>query len=198
MLYQVFKHRSIPMFVERDYDTEDKNDLIKLEEAFEKIKAAIEKNNFKTTTDYDKIVSIHYSILIFVENYINLLQKFIEKENYKKEEYLKKLEDLLKCFYTNFDLNNEDEYIFFKGLQTIFYESNKLDEGIDYFTKRLNNCHENVKLDVYMYLFDLIMCRYDDIHRLDEFIEAEKDKELKEILVKEKLTLLNIKNGYEE
>ena len=187
LLYKGLKEYDIPENIKRDYLAEDKNALAYFSEAFEKINEVVSENNFKTLDEYDKVVSIHFKLIEYIINYGNKLRHFIDKNiNNKREEYLKKLEEVIKFAYNNFELTKEEELVTTEFLRTIFYYSNKLEEGIKYFENKLDYYDIKFKHYIYLVLFDLIMCKYDDINKLDEYIKKEEDEYLKIILEDER------------
>ncbi len=184
LLYKVLKNKNIPLFIKRDLYREMMISLNYLEEAFEKIKPVVSQNNFSTVHQYDEVVSIHFSLYVFFEEYSNILEKLIEdNSDLKKKIYLNKLEELLKFFYDNFDLNDEYEEIFINKWTTLFYYSNQLDEGINFMKNKLKHCIKELKIPVYRSLFDLTMCKYEDVSKIDDLIKREKDKTLKQELL---------------
>ena len=184
LLYKAIKKKNIPLFIERDKHKEMMINLNYLEEAFEKIKQVVAKNNFSTVNQYDEVASIHFSLYVFFEKYSDLLENLIEKDtDLKKIIYLDKLEELLKFFYDNFDLNDEYEEVFINKWTTLFYYTNQLDKGINYMKDKLKNCIKELKIPVYRSLFDLTLCKYDDMSKIDALIKKEKDKTLKKELL---------------
>ena len=196
ILYKIFKNKQIPRYIKRDYKLEDKINLDYYKQAYEKIKELLEKEKFATIEEYDKKVSIHYSLYRYFEEYSQLLVKMLRENLYYEKSYtLPRLRELLDLFYNNFDLNNEDEIYFLTKKHDLYYFDDRLDEGIEFFKDKLNNCHDSFKYDVYNMLFDLYMCKYDDITFIQDYIDKEEDEELRISLEELKLEFMNINSN---
>ena len=192
LLYKVLKQKRIPLYIKRDYSTEDKINLQYCEMAFEKIKNIVKKEKFNTLEDYDNKVSIHYSIYQFYQKYSDLLIGLLKKPLCsKKNQYLDNLKELSDFFYSNFDLMNNNEILFLNTKHAQYSLENKLDEGIQFFEEKLEKCLPSLKYDIYYYLFDLYMCKYDDISKIEKLIDKEKDENLTEELAELKLEFMD-------
>ena len=184
LLYNVLKHKAIPMFINRDYLKENRINIDYLKEAFDKIKVVVKNNSFKTINDYDEKVSIHYSLYQFFERYSKLLMEMINKHIPKEKEYLVFLEELVDFFYDSFDLNDSNETLFLNVKDFLFNAKGKIDEGIEYFKEKLKTCDYSVKFDVYQMLIELYEEKDYDLacEKLEEYIDKETDNDLKEYL----------------
>ena len=192
LIYKVLKRKRIPLYINRDYDAENRIDLEYCNEVLEKIKNILKEENFNTVDDYDEKVSIHYSLYEFFQRYSKILISLIEKSfGSTKDEYLNNLKELIDFFYSNFDLNNDSEVIFLETKYSLYDLENNLDEGIKYFEDKLEKCIPSIKYDVYDHLFDLYMRKYEDISEIEELIEKEKDSNLQKELEKLKLEYLD-------
>lgn len=192
LLYKVLKHKLIPLYIERDYNAENKINLKYYREAFEKIKDVVKKENFNTIDEYDDKVSIHYSLYHYFHKYSKLLIELLNKPFCSnRNEYLSNLEELSDFFYDNFDLNDNNEVLFLNTKIALYNIKDELDEGIKFFEDKLEKCIPSLKYDIYNYLFDLYMCKYDDISKIEELIEKETDKDLKKDLEELKLEFID-------
>ncbi len=199
LIYKALKHKTIPLFIKRDYNTENKINLTFLDEAFEKIKELVQRDNFNNIDDYDKVVSIHYSLYLFFDQYSNLLETLIKDDlSIHKDTYVRKLRELITFFYQHFDLNNSYENVFLNEIKSLYFYEKRFDEGIEYFKNRINNCLEENKYAVYDNLFDLILCKNNDFKEIDKLINKEKDLVLKKKLKDLKKDLLELNEEYEE
>ena len=190
ILYKALKKINIPYFIERDMNKENKINLEYLEEAYSIIKKVINKNRFKTIEEYDKEVAVHFSLYEFYNKYTKILLDFI-KDNYnKKKEYLEKLEEVTEFFNNSFNIeNNDNEVIFIDRKTNIFLIKENYNEGIEYFKERLKKCSDNTKYDIYESLFYLYSY-VDDIKSIEDLIDKETDKNLKESLEELKLDII--------
>lgn len=192
LIYKVLKHKQIPIYIKRDYNSENKINLECYKEAFKKIKCVVGKEKFNTIDEYDNKVSIHYSLYQFFEKYSELLIELLnESFCSNKSQYISNLKELSDFFYSNFDLNNNNEIIFLNIKYSLYNLENKLDDGINFFENKLKKCLPSLKYNIYNYLFDLYMCKYDDISKIEKLIEQEKDKNLQRALEELKLEFLN-------
>lgn len=185
LLYKVLKFRRLPKFVERDYETENRIDFNYLNDAFEKIKKIEEKEKFKTITEYDKKVSIHYGLCHFFAKYSDILINLAKKSPIKKEIYMNDLEKLIDFFYENFDLKIVEENIFIDRKVKLYKFKKKEEECIKFLEDILDTCVESVRYDVYENLVAMYMDVYDydeGMNKIDMLIENEKEEELKEYL----------------
>ena len=198
LLYKALKHKAIPLFIKRNYNTENKINLAFLDDAFEKIKEVVEHENFSNIDVYDKVVSIHYGLYLFFDQYSDLLETLIKNDiGNHKDTYVRKLKELITFFYQHFDLNNSHESIFLNGIKSLYFYEKRFDEGIEYFKSRINNCLEENKYDVYENLFDLILCKNNDFKEIDKLINKEKDLVLKKELKDLKKDLIEFNATYD-
>lgn len=86
LLHKAFIFKSIPVWIKRDYETENLQNLEALDLAFQKIKEVIQEENIKSALEYNQKVSIHYDIEDFIDRYGELLT---ETHHFKEAEELK-------------------------------------------------------------------------------------------------------------
>lgn len=86
LIYLALKHRPIPMWEQAPErtKTEDNRKKIYLLEAFSKFKEKCQKENIKSTEEYDKKYSIHYMCYEWLIEFMTLLDDCGEKEKYKE------------------------------------------------------------------------------------------------------------------
>lgn len=189
------KKKNIPMFIKRNITKENEINYSYLEEAYSLIKKVIEKEQFKTIEEYDEFVSIHFSLYIFFKNYTALM---IEKIRNGKEEYIKNLEEVINYFYTTFTIDESWEFVFLDRIDDYYQITKKYKEGITFFESKLSN--QYAKYHVYQYLFNLysIVYDYDDyLKKMDDMINKEPDKELREELIGLKLNYMDDEEEYD-
>lgn len=195
LLYKAMKKKNIPMFIKRNITKENEINYSYLEEAYSLIKKVIEKEQFKTIEEYDELVSIHFSLYIFFKNYTALM---IEKIRNGKEEYIKNLEEVINYFYTTFTIDESWEFVFLDRIDDYYQITKKYKEGITFFESKLSN--QYAKYHVYQYLFNLysIVYDYDDyLKKMDDMINKEPDKELREELIGLKLNYMDDEEEYD-
>lgn len=181
LLYKALKRKSIPLNIKRDLNKELRIDYEYLKEAWRLIKNLISNNNFKSISEYDETVSIHYSLLVFLEKYSECLFKLAQS---KDDRYIKEFEELIKFFYEKFEITKEDAHSFMNVLADYFHFTKKYNEGIKHFESLIGDsryCQECL----YMYLFSMYNNIYDEEEfnkKVDKIINEEKDKEFKKIL----------------
>ena len=189
LLYKAIKFKSIPVFVKRDRVKEKTLDYNYLNKAYELIKEVVSKNNFKTIDEYDKKVSIHYSLYRFFNRYSGLIIERIGID----ELYLEKLEELINYFYDNFEIKDESELVFLDRKSALYKLADKYEEGIKFFEEKLKTSKYN-RQDIYDFLFYEYENYYDydeAISKMDTAIENEKDEELKNYLEEIKLDFID-------
>lgn len=194
LLYKALKCKAIPLFIKRDKKAEEIIEYNALNEAFLLIKEIINNNNIKTIDEYDKKVSIHFSLYEFFNKYSKLL---LDKVNEDKNKYLPKLEELVTIFYDNFDVQNNS--LFMDRKHALYILAKRQKEGIKYFEDILNISNDN-RYDIYSYLFDMYMSYYDYDEaktKIEAVISNEKDKKLVRELQELKLEFLDDEEDYE-
>ena len=180
LLYRGLKDISIPHSIKRDREKEALFEYKALDEAYSLIKEVIDKNNFKSIEEYDKVVSIHYSLIDFIDKYSILIINNVCNDNNTE-----KLEELLNYFNSKFGL--DDNIVFISKMNSLYSLKKNFDEGFKY----LENSLLRVKKDrdiLYEILFNSYIehFNYDDAKkRMDDAIKKETDnnlsKELKEL-----------------
>ena len=195
LLYKAMKKKNIPMFIKRNIEKEKEQNYIYLDKAYSLIKEVVEKERFKTINEYDENVSIHFSLYIFFTNYTGLI---IEKIKQGKKEYIKNLEEIIKYFYDTFEIDEEWEFVFLDRIDDYYQITKKYEEAIKFFESKLSNPY--AIFHVYQYLFNLysIVYDYDDyLKKMDDIIENEQNKELKEKLIDLKMNYTDDEEEYE-
>lgn len=180
LLYKVMKNKRVPIFIKRNLWKENEMYYSYLDEAYPLIKEIIEKEKFKTIEEYDKKVSIHYSLYSFFSNYTGLM---VEKIKHGKKQYIENLEEVIRYFYNTFEIDTEYEYIFLDKIDDYFIFTKQYEEAIKFFQGKLGN--NSNKMCNYDYLFHLysIMYDYDEcVKKMDDAINNETDEDLKEEL----------------
>ena len=184
LMYRAMKHKRIPIFIQRNYEKEEQINLKYLKEAFEKVKELLQTHSFHTIDEYDDAVSIHFSLYQFYDNYSSLLCKNINKHLANQDQRITELETLVDFFYNHFDLKNDNEILFLNTKKFLYMAKHQVDEGIKYFTERLQDCLPSIKFDIYEMLLELLdVMDYEFIiNKIEELIQQEKDKNLKTYL----------------
>ena len=184
LMYRAMKRKRIPIFIQRNYEKEEQINLKYLKEAFEKVKELLQTHSFHTIDEYDDAVSIHFSLYQFYDNYSSLLCKNINKHLANQDQRITELETLVDFFYNHFDLKNDNESLFLNTKEFLYMAKHQVDEGIKYFTERLQDCLPSIKFDIYEMLLELLdVMDYEFIiNKIEELIQQEKDKNLKTYL----------------
>ncbi len=86
-LYRVLKHKTVPMWVKRDYLEETKRNLKIIEEAIELIHKKCNDDKITTLEELNNKVLIHYDFFEIMKGYLDLLDKRmgIEYENVQEK-----------------------------------------------------------------------------------------------------------------
>ena len=81
-------------------------------------------------------------------------------------------------------LKNDNEILFLNTKKFLYMAKHQVDEGIKYFTERLQDCLPSIKFDIYEMLLELLdVMDYEFIiNKIEELIQQEKDKNLKTYL----------------
>lgn len=186
LMYNVFQHKAVPIFIKRDYLKEDEINLDYFNQIYEKLKGFLSKHHYKNINEYDKQNSIHYPLLKYFVNYSELLINKIEDESYFKDDlFIEKLENLIKLFYDNFDLNNANEIVFIDRQTFIYRNDCNFDEAIEYLEDKLNSADKKLKYDIYSYIIDAINSRDGNTKAFKKYIKAENaemQKKLNELI----------------
>ena len=185
LLYKALKRKNIPLFIERNIAKEKDIDFTYLDEAYPLIKGIVKNKKIKSIDEYDESVSIHFSLYSFFKYYTDLI---IEKIDKGRKDYIEKLEEVINYFYTTFELDEQWEFVFLEKINSYYLITKKYKEAIKFFESKLSNKY--AKYDVYDYLFNLysIAYEYDKyIKKMDDLIDNEPDKELKEELINMKI-----------
>ena len=90
-IYAVLKHKSVPMWVDRNYTEETRRNIENMNEALELIKQKCEKDNIKTVEEYNRKIGIHYTLSDVIRKYFNLMDR-------KVNIYAKFLVELFEIF----------------------------------------------------------------------------------------------------
>ena len=189
LLYNVLKVKNIPLFIKRDLLKEHKKEYPYLDKAYSLIKELVEKRKIKSIDEYDEKISIHFSLYTFYKYYTDLI---IEKINNDNKEYLENLKEVISYFYTTFQIDEKWEYLYLDRINVYYLITKKYKEAIEFFESKLNN--EYAKYDVYNYLFNLysMVYEYDDgLKKMNEMIDNETDKDLKNALMEIKMEYLD-------
>ncbi len=188
VMYKALMPRIIPLYVDRDILTETIIDCRTLKEAFKKIKDIIAKENIKTLKEYDEKVSIHFSIYEYIVKYGNNLMELIDSHCKDSEECVNDLTELVTYFEDYIEDNDSCKGTIYIYKNYLFLHNGQIDEAIEYFEEKLKAAID-IKYDIYDYLFWLYMQKYNDISKIDELINREKDMILR-------TRLQELKNDY--
>lgn len=72
-LYQVLKHKAIPLWVDRNHVEEKRRNTKNMEEALELIKEKCKKENINTRQEFNEKISIHYNLEQILSGYLKIL-----------------------------------------------------------------------------------------------------------------------------
>ena len=72
-LYQVLKHKAIPLWVDRNYVEEKRRNTKNMEEALELIKEKCKKENINTRQEFNEKIAIHYNLEQIISGYLKIL-----------------------------------------------------------------------------------------------------------------------------
>lgn len=189
LIYKAVKPKEIPIFITRDLNKENDMDYNYLDKAYPKIKEVIAKYNMKTIEEYDLKVSIHFSLYLFFTKYTSLM---INKIRRGRKDILSNLKEIIEYFYQTFQIDKEWENIFFDPIKEYCEFTKQYDEAINYFESKRENPYNTY--DAYENLFYFYNLKYDYeeyIKIMDEKIEKEKSKELKDFLEELKLDYID-------
>ena len=95
-LYQVLKHKAIPMWVDRNYTEEARRNTKNMNEALELIKAKCQKEKINTMQEFDKKIAIHYNFNDIMYKYLNEIDK--NKNSYFEDKQCKKIDFLTQIW----------------------------------------------------------------------------------------------------
>jgi len=91
LVYLALHRRPIPMWVDRDYEKEEKTKVAYLKKALDRFIQKIEKENISSFEDYDRQYKIHYRSQEWVESLRGLI---IENQS-EEEATIKKVDEIL-------------------------------------------------------------------------------------------------------
>lgn len=74
-IYQVLKHKSIPLWVERNYKEEARRNTKNMNEALELIKIKCQKEKIDTIQGFDEKIAIHYTFNEIINKYFDIIDK---------------------------------------------------------------------------------------------------------------------------
>ena len=72
-LYQVLKHKAIPLWVDRNYVEEKRRNTKNMETALELIKEKCKKENINTRQEFNEKIAIHYNLEQIISGYLKIL-----------------------------------------------------------------------------------------------------------------------------
>lgn len=145
-LYQVLKHKVIPLWVERNYTEEARRNTENMNKAIELIKEKCKKENINTVQEFDKKIAIHYTLNEIITKYFDVIDsnkngQFKNLQNQKVEFLLEiaqiiNLDTQAKVFYMKKILDEylEDSYYVADAKKVI----NKFKEKFPDIKKNLN------------------------------------------------------------
>lgn len=91
-LYQVLKHKAIPLWVDRNYREEARRNTKNMKEALELIKEKCQKENINTIQEFDRKIAIHYTLNEIVNKYFDIIDtnrnEIFEKQQEQKVDFL--------------------------------------------------------------------------------------------------------------
>jgi len=106
-MYAALKHKTIPMWVQRNRKVENQRNIGSLDGAFELFMNKCEKENIKTFEEYDEKFSIHYTAEEFIESFIKELNESEYDEDQEKKAEI--IDIILSKF--QFDDSEREKYI---------------------------------------------------------------------------------------
>lgn len=108
-LYQVLKHKAIPLWVERNYTEEARRNEKNMNEAIELLRKKCQKDNIKTAQEFDKKLAIHYNLNEIINKYFNVLES---NRNTTFENIQNRKEDFLFQILQIIELDIEDKILY--------------------------------------------------------------------------------------
>lgn len=110
-LYQVLKHKAIPLWVNRNYQEEARRNIKNMKEALELIKIKCQKEKIKTVQEFDEKIAIHYNFNDIINKYFEVIDKnkraFFEDKQNQKTDFIIQISQIINMdiawikFYTN-------------------------------------------------------------------------------------------------
>ena len=117
-IYQVLKHKAIPIWIKRNYREEARRNTKIMNEAIELIREKCKKEKINTVEEYNEKIAIHYSFEKIIEKYFEILDKAkdidFEEIQQKKLDFILQINKVLEIDekYKRIYLENIiDEYI---------------------------------------------------------------------------------------
>ena len=180
LLYKALKIINIPIDIRRDIKAENEINYNYLDKAYHLIKDIIKKYNFKTIIDYDNNISIHFSLPAFFDKYTNIMAQKINAGN---KEYLENLKEIITYFYKTFKIDPQEEGVFLDKINYYYLTTERYSEARTFFESKLNDKYD--KVEIYDILFNIYYHCYSFdyfVDKMDDIIDAEKDKSVKQEL----------------
>ncbi len=105
-LYQVLKHKAIPLWINRNYIEEKRRNTKNMAEAIELIKNKCEKENINKIQEFDEKLAIHYDLDYIIRGYFNVLDG---TRNIDYKEIRDEKVDFLNKIMQIFDMDKEEK-----------------------------------------------------------------------------------------
>lgn len=118
-LYQVLKHKAIPVWVNRNYTEEARRNTKNMNEALELIREKCKKENINTAQKFNKKIAIHYTLGEIINKYFNILES---NRNATFENIQNQKVDFLFKILQIIDLDTKDKILYIDEIIDAYLE----------------------------------------------------------------------------
>ena len=189
-LYQVLKHKAIPLWVNRNYTEEARRNTKNMNEALELIREKCKKENINTAQKFNKKIAIHYTLGEIINKYFNILES---NRNATFENIQNQKVDFLFKILQIIDLDTKDKILYIDEIIDAYLED-------DYYIEDAKKIINKLKIqfpDVKKYLnIELSKVYLEEGCEIEETLEPIEEY-IKEFGTDEELDIRKIEIYYE-
>lgn len=193
-LYQVLKHKAIPLWIDRNYTEELRRNTKNMEEAIELIKEKCKKEKINTVKEFDEKIAIHFNLNEVINKYFNILDN---TRNVGIEEIQDKKVDFLIQMIQIFEIEKEYKKTYINNIIERYLEEGyylEAEEKINMFSLKLADMKKylNIKLsEVYLAEGKELEKTIEPIEEYIEQFGLDEELEIRKIEIYYEYALLN-------
>lgn len=166
-IYQVLKHKAIPIWVDRNYMEETRRNAKNMEEAIELIREKCRKEDINTVKEFDETIAIHYDLDDIINGYFSVLDK---TRNVEYDAIQNEKTDFLISIMQIFDIEEEDKRLYIDKIIDRYIEEDYCEEAEKTIDKFLLN-FPKMKKYLNIKLSEICLLEGKDIQKTLEPIE---------------------------
>lgn len=193
-LYQVLKHKAIPLWIDRNYTEELRRNTKNMEEAIELIKEKCKKEKINTVKEFDEKIAIHFNLNEVINKYFNILDN---TRNVGIEEIQDKKVDFLIQMIQIFEIEKEYKKTYINNIIERYLEEGyylEAEEKINMFSLKIADMKKylNIKLsEVYLAEGKELEKTIEPIEEYIEQFGLDEELEIRKIEIYYEYALLN-------